>query len=446
MRSLDLLKMAIGNLIRRTTRTFLTVLGVIIGTASIVIMLSLGIAMDEGFKEQISYMGDLTIIDIYNYGGYMEPGMQQDKSPKLDDAAVATLKRIPNVKGVMPIKNAYMKMGAGRYIAHVSIIGIDPTNMEAFDFKAEEGRLLTNTDKEVMVVGKNVAYNFYNPRVRNYYYGGMGDKPPVDLMTSKLVMTSDMNYGEPRANVDDNTNGNPPKLYDVKVVGMLAESNSEKDYNVYMNIEALEKILEEERRNQRQGDYRPMPQNENKYERISVKVEDFTLVEGVQEKIKELGFQSHSLTDILKSMKETSRMMQAILGGIGGVSLFVAAIGITNTMVMSIYERTREIGVMKVIGADLDDIKKMFLIEAGMIGFFGGLLGVGFSYGVSELLNKIGSGYLGGYGGTTGLSVIPIELSLVAIVFATFIGLLAGYSPARRAMNISALDAIRTDK
>jgi ABC-type antimicrobial peptide transport system permease subunit len=441
--------MAIGNLIRRAARTSLTILGVIIGTASIIIMLSLGIAMDEGFKEQISYMGDLTIIDIYDYGGYMEPGMQQTKSPKLDDAAVATLKRIPNVKGVMPIKTAYMKIGAGRYISHASIIGIDPAVMDAFDFKAEEGRLLTNTDKDVMIVGKNVPYNFYNPRVRNYYYGGMGEDPPVDLMTSKLVMTSDMNYGEPRANVNDNPDGIPPKLYDVKVVGILAESNSEKDYNVYMHIEALDKILEEERRNQRQGDYRPTQQSENKYERISVKVEDFTLVEGVQEQIKELGFQSHSLTDILKSMKETSKMMQVILGGIGAVSFFVAAIGITNTMVMSIYERTREIGVMKVIGADLDDIKKLFLIEAGMLGFFGGILGAGFSYGVSEILNKVGSGYLGGYlgyGSSAGISIIPIELSLAAIAFATFVGLLSGYSPARRAMNISAIDAIRTDK
>ncbi|OEH86701.1 ABC transporter [Desulfuribacillus stibiiarsenatis] len=452
MHSRDLLRMAVGNLIRRKARSLLTILGVVIGTASIVIMLSLGFAMDQSFKEQLSYMGDLTVIEIHNYG-YVEPGQKQSQSPKLDDQAVASLRKIDGVKGVMPIKTAYMKMGAGRMIGHVSIIGIDPDVMEAFDFKVSDGRLLMATDKDAIVFGKNIPYNFYNPRLRNQHYGWMGGGQPlsIDLMTSKLLITSDMNYGEPRSNFnnDGNENIQPGKTYDVKAVGMLAESFSEKDHNVYMHIDTLEKIQAEDRRNQKQQDRNMNPQNDNKYERISVKVEDFTLVEGVQEIIKSMGFQSHSLTDILKSMKETSRKMQAILGGIGGVSLFVAAIGITNTMIMSIYERTREIGVMKVIGADLDDIKKMFLIEAGFIGFFGGLLGVAFSYGVSMILNTVGSsmmGPMGPGGSTTGLSVIPIELSLVAIVFATFIGLIAGYSPARRAMNISALDAIRTDK
>ncbi|OEF96838.1 ABC transporter permease [Desulfuribacillus alkaliarsenatis] len=448
MHSFDLLKMAIGNLIRRKTRTLLTIFGVIIGTASIVIMLSLGIAMDESFKEQLSYMGDLTIIEIHNYG-YYEPGMQQNQSPKLDDSAVKTLNSIPNVIGVMPIKTAYMKMGAGRYVGHVPIIGINPDVMDVFGFKVETGRLLSATDRDAIVYGKYVPYNFYNPRLRNQHYGWMGGgTSSIDLMTSKLVITSDMSYGEPRSNLGDSgPNQQPAKTFDVTAVGILAESFSEKDHYAYMHIDALERILQEDRRNQRQQqDIRqPQQQNEHKYERISVKVNDFTKVEQVQDTIKAMGFQSHSLTDILNSMKETSRKMQAILGGIGGVSLFVAAIGITNTMIMSIYERTREIGVMKVIGADLDDIKRMFLIEAGMIGFFGGLLGVGFSYGVSRLLNTLGSGFMGPTS-QTGLSIIPVELALAAIAFATLIGLVAGYSPARRAMNISALDAIRTDK
>jgi ABC-type antimicrobial peptide transport system permease subunit len=136
-----------------------------------------------------------------------------------------------------------------------------------------------------------------------------------------------------------------------------------------------------------------------------------------------------------------------VLGGIGAVSLFVAALGITNTMVMSIYERTREIGVMKVLGAELPVIKKLFLFEAGMIGFFGGLLGLVLSYLISWLVNSVGVSLFNiGWGETTGgISFIPLWLSGAALVFATVVGIAAGFYPALRAMHLSALEAIRNE-
>ena len=103
-----------------------------------------------------------------------------------------------------------------------------------------------------------------------------------------------------------------------------------------------------------------------------------------------MGYGASSLADILDSLRETSRTIQMVLGGIGAISLLVAALGITNTMIMSIYERTREIGIMKVLGCLLGDIGKMFLLEAGLIGAIGGLLGILFSQGVSFLMNKAG--------------------------------------------------------
>ena len=448
MNSKDLFIMALSNLLRRKTRSVLTILGVIIGTSSIVIMLSLGIAMERSFQEQLSYMGNLNMIEIYNYGGHQEPGMgSAPKQVKLDDEAVANLRRIPGVEAVMPVKTAHFKLGAGRYVGYVSVIGIDPTIMEAFDFKVEQGRLLSTTDKDAIVFGRHVSYNLYNPRLRNQQYGGWGaNRSSVDLMSSKLVITSDWSYGEPR-NRMERTQGPTPKLYDVKAVGILAESFSEKDYNAYMNITALEKILEEEKRNSRSDrSSRPVNRNESKYERISVKVGDIKNVEQVQETIKSMGFQAFSLIDMVKSMKDTAKKLQAILGGIGAVSLLVAAIGITNTMIMSIYERTREIGVMKVLGANLKDIRLLFLLEAALIGLCGGLLGLVTSYSISFGLNKIGSGFMGPGGGATGISVIPPELAVAAVIFATCIGIISGYSPAKRAMNLSALEAIRSDK
>ena len=218
-----------------------------------------------------------------------------------------------------------------------------------------------------------------------------------------------------------------------------------------MSLEALEKIQKEDERFQRsQSTDRLLRSNgsqQNGYEQVKVKVEDLELVEAVQEQIKNMGFQSHSLLDMLNTMKKTSRTLQAILGGIGAVSLLVAAIGITNTMVMSIYERTKEIGVMKVLGADLKDIGTMFLFEAGLIGLAGGGLGVAFSYLVSLLLNRLSAGFMGGMmGGAPGqISIITPVLAVSALVFSTMIGLIAGYLPARRAMHLSALDALRAE-
>lgn len=145
-------------------------------------------------------------------------------------------------------------------------------------------------------------------------------------------------------------------------------------------------------------------------------------------------------------------MIQAVLGGIGAISLLVAALGITNTMIMSIYERTREIGVMKVLGCLLTDIRQLFLWEAGIIGFTGGITGLLLSIGASLLLNRFGGslgGFLGGGSGPDGqplpISVIPLWLSCSSVGFATLVGLVSGFAPANRAMKLSALEAIRSE-
>ncbi len=161
--------------------------------------------------------------------------------------------------------------------------------------------------------------------------------------------------------------------------------------------------------------------------------------------IEGMGFQTRSLTDILESMKKTSAGIQGILGGIGAVSLLVAALGITNTMIMSIYERTREIGVMKVLGAKLFDIKKLFLFEAAMIGLLGGLVGLMISYGGSVLINHIAGKMMGEFAMDNKISIIPIWLAGGALIFSAMVGIISGYYPANRAMKLSALEAIKTE-
>jgi ABC-type antimicrobial peptide transport system permease subunit len=142
----------------------------------------------------------------------------------------------------------------------------------------------------------------------------------------------------------------------------------------------------------------------------------------------------------MSQVQEQSRSIQAALGGIGAVSLFVAAIGIANTMMMSIYERTKEIGIIKVLGCDMSAIRNMFLAEAGFIGLIGGAVGLILSYIISALINFVAKeSYY------AGISYIPLYLAVMALVFAVVIGMLAGLFPALRAMKLSPLAAIRNE-
>jgi ABC-type antimicrobial peptide transport system permease subunit len=462
MNSLDLVKMSFGNLRRRKLRTFLTMLGVVIGTSSIILMLSLGFAMDASFQESLQQMGSLNVIEVRRGGGYsMEQTSKRSPEVRLDDAAVASFRKISGVEAVMPVKNAYLRVIEGKMVGDVNVIGLDPALMEAFDFEVEQGRLLMAGDKEAMVFGKQVAFNFRNPRLQNdpregfysstYVVGGTGSKegpepkPPVNLLSDKLQITTDMGYGERRrSEAEGDDDYIPPSPVKIKGVGILKENHGEETYSAYMNITTLEKIQEEERKARHLP--RSSQNSEDKYNVIKVKVADIQQVQSIQEQIGQMGYQPHSLTEMLESVNKQFRVIQAILGGIGAVSLLVAAIGITNTMIMSIYERTREIGVIKVLGANLRDIKKMFLLEAGIIGISGGIIGVCCSSLISLGLNMAAARFMSqGMAGATKISVIPMGLVLSAVAFSTLVGLIAGYSPANRAMKLSALDAIRTE-
>ncbi len=403
-------------------------------------MLSLGIALDKNFHEQISEMGNLNIIEIHNYYG---PDMGNNGQVKLDEKAIASFEQIPGVEAVMPRKSMYLKIGTGKLVAEVDVVGIKPEIMPAFDFEIDEGRLLTSTDKEVIIFGQHIPYSFYNPRLKNRDYNPWDREgpPPVDLVNSKLVITSDMQFGERVRNRDPDQR--LAKQYEFKGVGVLKEKNDERDYSAYINMATLERMIKEEERTSRRDESRrgASSYDNDEYTAIKVKCAHIEQVADVQETIKAMGFQTFSLTDMIESVKKQSRTLQGILGGIGAVSLFVAAIGITNTMIMSIYERTREIGVIKVLGAQLQDIKRLFLIEAGFIGFIGGVIGLILSYLISFGLNKLGASWTDG----AYISVIPAYLAIGAVGFATLVGLISGYSPARRAMNLSALEAIRSE-
>jgi ABC-type antimicrobial peptide transport system permease subunit len=159
------------------------------------------------------------------------------------------------------------------------------------------------------------------------------------------------------------------------------------------------------------------------------------------------------MMEYVENINEQMRMIQMVMGLVGAVALFVAAINIANTMIMSIYERTKEIGIMKVIGCRLGDICSLFLLEAGILGLIGGIIGIGLSFAGSTALNNMppsesGSNIFGVYidpnvGGS--LSIIPFWLVLLALAVSVGIAVLAGLYPSIRAMRLSALEAIRNE-
>ena len=465
MSVIDIITMSIRNLFKRKLRTFLTVLGVVIGTAAIIVMISLGLAVNASFEEQISQMGDvrvLTVRDPNFWGGgwVMDGGRGGSASPgrgpeqvELDDNALNAFRRLPNVSAVTPVVEIQMTMASGRYISWLQIRGVSLGTMEAFGYELSEGEPLKG-DTNGIVFGSEIGYNFYNPNDRNWWRNIDWENRTmnVDLMNDRIEMSFESGFGMGSMMPDQGDTGPRPRPYRLSVNGVL-EQRWDLDYVALMDIEEVLNIRRAQQRYQANEGMR-MPGTSqaapNVFDSIMIMCADMNSVEGVRDAIVEMGFHVESwFIDYINSMQEMSQGLQVFLGAIGAVSLFVAAIGIANTMIMAIYERTREIGIMKVIGAAIKDIKRLFLLEAIFIGFIGGGLGVLLSLGISYLLNSTGGTIAGGmmgigWGGDT-LSLIPLWLCLLALGFSSLIGLVSGYFPARRAMNLSALAALRTE-
>ncbi len=457
MNSRDLISLAFRNLLRRKTRTILAIVGVVVGTSAIIVMLSIGFGLSASFQQQIESYGNLHLVDVYSGGGgmyygrgggMMFEGGAGEKAGVLNDKSLASMEKIEGVDAVSPRVEMYLSFGLGKYITQANVIGMKPEVMQKFGYELQEGRLLEAGDKYAMVFGNQVPSWFYNPK--KTWGSTWGGEAQVDVISNKLIITADESYGQKQ---QQSRNPDEEKIvykeYKAKGVGILANPSDDSAYNVYMSLETLETIKKEAERARKETSSNL---NKNEYDSAMVYVGDINDVEAVSNKIREMGFQTNSLNDWLKSMQETARMIQGILGGIGAISLLVAALGITNTMIMSIYERTKEIGIMKVIGANLGDIKKLFLLEAGMIGFLGGAVGLIFSFILSLLMNTVLSGIMtvmlgtvGGGGDGSTVSIIPWWVAAGALVFSTTIGILAGYSPARRAMRLSALESLRNE-
>lgn len=537
----ELVMLSWENLWRMKFRTILTIIGVVIGTAAIIIMISIGNGAKQSITGELTNSPSVTTISVYT-SGQMESMMgvanTGEKKKKITDATISDISQMEHVSAVTPVIS-----GGGAVLTHkredynVSTMGIDYKEIENMHYQLESGRLPRSSEDNAVLIGPSVFTKF---DLGESGFGTMveGDINPKDLVGKNITLVvqravesngqpatpistptaakapptqpenktpealeesepaetppeaeghiitptesdgltpteNDANVITPtmdsEAQVPDaaampevssqpsptaqppvkkesseqsNAAKNEPVMesYPVKVrvVGVLSPTGDQEDHAVTMSQSKAEEMTNWQMRKEPTG-------TKKEYDNLKVIVDDTENVEIVSNKIKEMGFQVFSLKAMLNSLNSVFQILQLILGGIGGVALLVASIGIVNTMTMSIYERTREIGIMKVIGASVNDIKQMFIVESTIIGCIGGLVGIIFSYITSGLINVIGGMAMGGQASVAKISLITPGLALFALVFSTVIGMLAGFRPAAKAANLSALDAIRSE-
>lgn len=444
MKFADLFRLVVNNLNRRKARVGLTAIGVVIGTAAVVILVSLAIGLQMNATEQLYGIGDLSQIyvmpsyggDIYTSGPVMGGGgggIGVDASNSdillLTNSAVDDLRALPNVQSVVP--REYLQTGIvikyRKLMGYSSIYGVGTNDLIDLGLQAQQGTTaLTRTG---VVIGYQVAQNFSDPNLKP----GQEPPPPPDLYDQQIQITL-FKY--------DNEGAEIRKNYSMHVTGVLEESGSEADWSIYMPLELVKSMNE-------WGMGTRINYNKTGYNEVIVKVSDVEKTLEVRDQIIAMGFQANTMLDFVQGINNFYKVLQVVLGGVGAIALLVAAIGIANTMAMSILERTREIGLMKAVGATNRDVLTIFLGEAAGIGFIGGIGGVLVGWLAGQALNVIAVVYLAQQAAEQGgmppsvAVYTPLWLPIFVLLFSIFIGMVSGLYPALRAATMVPVLALK---
>ncbi|SNQ60352.1 ABC transporter permease [Candidatus Methanoperedens nitratireducens] len=418
MRTLDILLLSLSHVKKSRMRSWLTITGVIIGVASVVAIISIGQGMQENMQQRLGNFGAdiITVIPGYFRAVGAHSEMHTDRSVStsssinLTDNDYKVIKQVPGVLYVNGIVSGKADLKYDNEKTVVSITGVDTSVWRLMDTTGiEEGRYLQVGDSNSVVVGYSLARGTF--------------LQPITL--NRPITIGGKNF---------------------RVVGILKQSGGfggGSDTGIYMPAEMARGVITEKVAN-------------NQFTSLIIKASDASLVESVRADIEQKLMSSRQVNPrtkdftviaqalIREQMSSVTQTLSLFLSAIAAVSLLVGAIGIANTMFMSVMERTKQIGLLKAMGGSEREIMKLFLIESGIFGLVGGIIGAGFGAAISLLIPYLGIQALG-FGGDL-RATITAQTIFFALGFSVVIGVLSGIIPARHAAKMRPVDALRYDQ
>ena len=504
---LDILRLALRNLREAKLRASLTTIGVIIGVAVIVTMVSFGLGLQRNLVDRFRELDLFNEVTVFGRSisalvtselnkrageegegdseGDDDEGERKRHSDRaLDDAALDEIAQIPGVAYVEPNLSFRAYVRANGRTLQQSIGGARVPNAASRFQKFSAGQMISSKEADEVVVDSEFLENFgYEtaadaigqtldllapPERSDASEGGEDSSDEDDSMSFLGIPLEGPDGGEGKTEGEaDGINRLVARSF--RIVGVLQDEVDSREggpdggrrfrgvmpeSNIYMPLPFALKWNEHNRDELSEVALQlarasgVIGEGETEgYGSATVRVEDPAAVQDVINRLKAAGFNAFGLMSELDEIRMVFLIINSALGLLGGISLLVASFGIANTMIMSIFERTREIGIMKAIGAEDRDVKLIFFVEAAVIGFVGGSLGALAAWGIDKLANQLVYIFLLKPRGATFINFfsIPPWLWLGAILFAIVIAVLAALYPAARAARIDPVKALRHD-
>jgi putative ABC transport system permease protein len=396
----DYFLIALKNIKKKRLRAFLTLVGILISIATIFVLISLSLGLEVAIQEQFETLGTDKFY-VQPKGQFGPPGAAT--AVDLTEADVDVIERVAGVKDVTAYVVGNAKIEFKKKLKFVSAIGIEPDKMSvAFgSYGVQDGRLLKEGGGKEVMIGHQFKYNDF-----------LGQ--PVDV--GDKVLINDVEF---------------------KVVGIVEKiGNAQDDRMVYISKDEFRDLFDIPTR----VDF-IVAQVENPEEISDVaKDAEKKLIKSRDLEKDSTDFTVLTPEELLGTVKSVLNIITYFLGGIAAISLLVGGINIANSMFTSVIERTREIGVMKAIGAKNSDILYIFVIEAGLLGIVGGILGVLTGMGLGKLIEYAAVNL---YGTNLLRVVFPFYLIAGSLTFAFLVGAISGLWPAWRATKIRPVEALR---
>ncbi len=441
----DLLKMSYASLRRTKLRTFLTGSGVVIGIGALTSMVSFGAGLQKNISDAMKKTDVFTSIEVtsrqldFARSGQSWANDEDKPSKVITDSTMLWLSSLPGVKMVYPEVIIPSQLRFGERITSITAGAVPLGANQFFPFnQIDHGAFFSSDTAREVIISKRILKRLHVDHPDSL----LGKE--VKLVTARLSFENiGAMFGMP---IPSSKSSNPfaQEINEVKVIGIWSppEFSASGMADVTLPMGTSKRIARLDFRSV--WDLLQSFSGKEGYPMVHVRVGSFRDVEPVIKSISDAGY---GVVNVLQQIDELRRgflIFDAALGAVGTIALFVASLGIINTMVMSVLERYREIGIMKAIGATHADVKLLFVVESSVIGFVGGVLGVILGWIVTLIAQVIANQYILRHGGEiVKLFYIPVWLIAASIAFAILVSLAAGIYPAARAAKVDPVQALR---